>query len=113
MTERHTSKGGRPEAGRYAVRLAGHLEAHWATWFDGLTLSHETDGTTVIRGVVADQAALYGLLQRARDLGLPLVSVTRDETDERTRLGPGPATAAAAVEPGSSASTASATGRVR
>lgn len=113
MTERHTTKDDRREARSYEIRLTGHLEAHWTTWFDGLTLSDETDGTTVIRGAVADQAALHGLLQRVRDLGLPLVSVTRDETDELTRLGTGPATAAAAVEPGLSASTASTTGRVR
>ena len=85
MTERHTSRGDRPEAGRYEIRLAGHLDARWAAWFDGLTVSHEGDGTTLISGPVADQAALHGLLQRVRDLGLPLVSVTRDETDPRQR----------------------------
>ena len=69
------------EAGRYEIRLTGHLDAHWAAWFDGLTVSHEADGTTVISGPIADQAALHGLLQRVRDLGLPLVSVTRiDDT---------------------------------
>ena len=82
MTERHTSKGDRPEARRYEIRLAGHLDAHWATWFDGLAVSHLGDGTTVIRGSVADQAALHGLLQRVRDLGLPLVSVTQVEIDQ-------------------------------
>ena len=69
------------QAGRYEVRLKGHLDARWAAWFDGLSLSRETDGTTVIRGPVADQAALHGLLTRVRDLGLPLVSVTRVEPD--------------------------------
>jgi hypothetical protein len=113
MTERHTTKGDRPEARRYEIRLAGHLDPHWTTWFDGLALSHESDGTTVIRGAVADQAALHGLLQRVRDLGLPLVSVTRDETDPPTRPGAGPAAAATAVEPGLAASTSSTTGRVR
>ncbi len=82
MTERHTSKGNRPEARRYEIRLAAHLDAHWATWFDGLSVSHQGDGTTVIRGSVADQAALHGLLQRVRDLGLPLVGVTQVEVDE-------------------------------
>jgi hypothetical protein len=82
MTERNTSKGDRPEARRYEIRLAGHLDAHWATWFDGLAVSHESDGTTVIRGSVADQAALHGLLRRVRDLGLPLVSVTQVEVDQ-------------------------------
>ena len=61
--------------GRYEIRLKGHLAARWAAWFDGLTLSHDGDGTTIIHGPVADQAALYGLLQKTRDLGLPLISV--------------------------------------
>ena len=81
MTERHTSRGDRPEARRYEIRLAGRLDAHWAAWFDGLAVSQESDGTTVIRGSVADQAALHGLLQRVRDLGLPLVSLTRVDTE--------------------------------
>ena len=76
MTERPTSTGNHPEAQHYEIRLAGHLDSHWAAWFDGLTVSHERDGTTVIRGLVADQAALHGLIQRVRDLGLPLVSLT-------------------------------------
>jgi hypothetical protein len=80
MTERHTPGGDHPEAGRYEIRLTGHLDAHWTGWFDGLTVSHEADGATLISGPIADQAALHGLLQRVRDLGLPLVSVTRDET---------------------------------
>jgi hypothetical protein len=62
---------------RYEIRLQGHLDARWAAWFDGLALTHERDGTTVLRGPVVDQAALHGLLSRVRDLGLPLVSVTR------------------------------------
>jgi hypothetical protein len=80
MTERHTSQGDRPEARGYEIRLAGHLDAHWGGWFDGLAVSHQDDGTTVIRGSVTDQAALHGLLQRVRDLGLPLVSVTQVES---------------------------------
>ena len=65
----------RPEAGHYEIRLTGRLDAHWAAWFDGLTLTHHSDGSTIIGGPVADQAALYGLLQKTRDLGLPLISV--------------------------------------
>ena len=61
--------------GRYEIRVKGHLDARWAAWFDGLTLTHGSDGTTIIRGPVADQAALHGLLQKVRDLGLPLISV--------------------------------------
>ena len=64
------------EAARYEIRLQGHLDGRWGAWFDGLTLTQQSDGTTLIRGQVVDQAALHGLLQRVRDLGLPLVSVT-------------------------------------
>jgi hypothetical protein len=65
--------------GRYEIRLRGHLDSRWAAWFDGLGLTNENDGTTTICGPVADQAALHGLLQKVRDLGLPLVSVTQVE----------------------------------
>jgi hypothetical protein len=61
----------------YEIRLKGHLDGRWSAWFDGLTLTEETDGTTVIHGSVIDQAALHGLLQKVRDIGLPLVSVAR------------------------------------
>ncbi len=61
--------------GRYEIRLKGHLDTRWAAWFDGLTLTYHSDGSTIIGGPVADQAALYGLLQKTRDLGLPLISV--------------------------------------
>jgi hypothetical protein len=65
------------DAGRYEIRLKGHLDARWAAWFDGLTLTQDNDGTTTVRGAIVDQAALHGLLQRVRDIGLPLMSVTR------------------------------------
>ena len=63
--------------GHYEIRLQGHLDGRWAAWFDGLSLRHEGDGTTVLRGPVADQAALHGLLARVRDLGLPLIAVSQ------------------------------------
>ena len=63
------------DPGRYEIRVKGHLDARWAAWFDGLAITHGSDGTTVIHGPVADQAALHGLLQKIRDLGLPLISV--------------------------------------
>ncbi len=63
------------EPGRYEIRLKGHLDARWATWFEGLSFSHESDGTTILAGSVVDQAALHGVLRKVRDLGLPLVSV--------------------------------------
>jgi hypothetical protein len=66
--------------GRYEIRLKGHLGSRWAAWFDGLAMAQGSDGTTLIHGPVADQAALYGLLQKARDLGLPLISVNHVDT---------------------------------
>ena len=65
------------EGGSYEIRLEGHLEARWADWFDGLSLTQESDGTTVLSGSVVDQAALHGLLAKVRDLGLPLIAVHR------------------------------------
>ena len=65
------------EGGSYEIRLKGHLNARWADWFDGLTLTRESDGTTVLRGSVVDQAALHGVLSKVRDLGLPLIAVNR------------------------------------
>lgn len=59
----------------YELRLAGHLDRRWSAWFDGLTVVHEADGTTTLRGELPDQAALHGLLDRIRDLGAPLLSV--------------------------------------
>ncbi len=85
MTERHTPTG--DGARRYEIRLQGHLDVRWAASFDGLAVSQQDDGTTLVSGSVADQAALHGLLQRVRDLGLPLVSVTHVEGDQ-----PGPPT---------------------
>ena len=60
---------------RYDIRVRGHLDPRWGAWFDGLSLTRHGDGTTVLHGPVADQSALHGVLQRLRDLGVPLVSV--------------------------------------
>jgi hypothetical protein len=87
MTDRRTPTPDRPEAGRYEIRLTGRLDAHWAAWFDGLSVSHDGDGTSVISGPIEDQAALHGVLQRVRDLGLPLLSVTRIETSPTSTTG--------------------------
>ena len=81
--DRSTERG----AGRYEIRLKGHLDERWAGRFDGLSLSHASDGTTILAGSVVDQAALHGVLRTVRDLGLPLISVMEvdptqaDETD--------------------------------
>ena len=70
---------GRDTATPYQLRIGGHLDAHWSTWFDGFTLTHEDDGTSTLRGVVRDQSELHGLLNRVRDLGTTLISVTHLE----------------------------------
>ena len=77
MSDTHASSDRRRELGQYEIRLKGHLEPRWVAWFDGLSLTQESDGTTVIRGEVIDEAALHGLLSKVRDLGLPLVAVTQ------------------------------------
>ena len=59
----------------YQIRLRGQLDAQWAAWFDGLTVTREANGDTLLTGPVVDQAALHGLLRKVRDLGLPLCSV--------------------------------------
>jgi hypothetical protein len=61
---------------QYEITVAGRLGTRWEAWFDGLTVTTGEDGTTVLRGSVADQSALHGLLQKVRDIGIPLISVT-------------------------------------
>ncbi len=60
----------------YHIRLKGHLDDHWSAWFDGLTITNEANGETVLRGPLVDQAALHGVLMRIRDLGIPLLAVS-------------------------------------
>ena len=60
---------------RYEIRLQGHLPARWSAWFDGLSLTNESDGSTSLRGPVLDQSDLHGVLRKVRDTGLPLISV--------------------------------------
>jgi hypothetical protein len=81
MSDPSTGRPNTPE--RYEIRVKGHLAARWATWFDGMTLTPHSDGSTVLEGPVADQAALHGLLHKVRDLGLPLISVVPLDTDPR------------------------------
>ncbi len=60
----------------YELRVEGHLDGHWSEFLGGLSMSHENDGTTILRRVVADQAELHGLLAAVRDLGVTLISLT-------------------------------------
>jgi hypothetical protein len=75
MNETHASPQDHYEPGRYEIRIKGHLDDRWSDWFDGLTITLEEDGNTLLAGPVIDQAALHGLLKKLRDLGMPLVSV--------------------------------------
>ncbi len=61
----------------YQIRVKGHLAEHWAEWFDGLILRNEANGEATLRGPIADQAALHGLLLKLRDLQLPVLAVNR------------------------------------
>lgn len=70
----------------YEFRVAGLLASRWSAWFDGLTIADEADGTTVIRGPVVDQAALHGLIQKLRDVGIPLISLTQVHPPTEPRL---------------------------
>lgn len=67
--------------GFYEIRMKGHLDARWAYWFEGMSLTRASDGTTVLYGPVADQAALHGMLRKIRDLGLALVSVIQKKKE--------------------------------
>jgi hypothetical protein len=67
---------------QYEIRIDGHLGARWRAWFDGFSVTSDEDGTTVLRGVIVDQAALHGLLQKLRDIGIPLISLTQVPSEE-------------------------------
>lgn len=71
----------------YEIRVKGHLDQHWSLWFDGLNISHDDDGNTVLRGTLVDEAALHGVLMKVRDLALPLLAVSRDDRDELSQKG--------------------------
>ena len=66
----------------YQIKVEGALDREWSEWFDGFTVASKAGGETLLTGAVADQAALYGLLNKTRDLGLPLLSVKRAGSEE-------------------------------
>jgi hypothetical protein len=70
----------------YQIRVRGHLGREWTDWFGGLTITQEENGDTLLTGPVMDQAALYGLLRKMGDLGMPLISVNRFEPGPLTAL---------------------------
>jgi hypothetical protein len=79
MTEERPSTAGHHKPGIYEIRIKGHLDDRWADWFEGLTVTLQDNGDTLLTGPVVDQAALHGLLKKVRDLGMPLLSVNRLE----------------------------------
>ncbi len=82
MSDKQTSDEKHKQHPCYEIRLKGHLDARGAEWFEGLTITLEEDGNTLLTGTVIDQAALHGLLKKVRDLGMPLVSVVQVQLDE-------------------------------
>jgi len=77
MIEAARQMGTRSSSVFYEIRVEGHLGDSWSTWFEDMDIHHKEDGQTVLSGPVRDQAALHGVLMKIRDLGLPLVAVTR------------------------------------
>jgi len=82
MSEKHASAQHHYEPGIYEIRIKGYLDDKWADRFEGLTITLEDDGDTLLTGPVIDQAALHGLLKKVRDLGMPLVSVSPLESGQ-------------------------------
>ena len=70
----------------YEIRIKGHLDQQWTEWFEGLTITLEDNGDTLLTGPVIDQAALHGLLRKVRDLGMPLLSVDSVKPDQEDAL---------------------------
>ena len=81
MSEIHPSSKDDYQLGHYQIRIKGHLDEQWADWFGGLTITLEKDGVTLLTGQVVDQAALFGLLRKVSDLGMPLLSVNPVKLD--------------------------------
>jgi len=81
MSEQSKRNNTSPATTVYEIRVGGHLSDQWVNWFEGLTITPDDNGTTLLTGQIVDQAALYGVLRRIRDLGMPLISVNRIETN--------------------------------
>lgn len=84
MTNSHPPDTQPAQPSVYQIRIQGHLGCQWTDWFEHMTVSQDANGETTVTGSVVDQAALHGLLRKVRDLGLPLLSITRigsDDTD--------------------------------
>ncbi|MBX3061669.1 MAG: hypothetical protein U0528_15495 [Anaerolineae bacterium] len=83
MSQTQAATGDYDDQGYYEIRVQGHLDAQRADWFTGLTITLEANGQTLLSGLIVDQAALHGWLRKVRDLGLPLISVSRSDPKQR------------------------------
>ena len=70
----------------YKIKVKGHLTPEWTNWFDGIDITHNENNETILSGLVADQAALYGLLGKVRDLGMPLLSIENIKSNHENKL---------------------------
>ncbi len=82
MSNKREPKPNPGQAAVYQIRIKGHLDSQWTDWFEGLTITREESGNTLLTGPVVDQAALHGLLKKIRDLGTPLLSVCPVESGQ-------------------------------
>ena len=72
----------------YKIRIKGQLDAQWTDWFEGLTITLDDNGDTLLTGPIVDQAALHGLLKKVRDLGIPLISVCPGRSNDLGSIDP-------------------------
>ncbi len=79
-SKENRSEPDKDQPGLYQIRIKGHLGQQWTEWFEGLTITWEENGDTLLTGPVLDQAALHGILKKVRDLGMPLLSVNSIES---------------------------------
>ena len=82
MAEKYNQKADPGQPMAYQIRIEGHLDQQWTEWFEGLVITLEDNGDTLLTGPVVDQAALHGLLKKVRDLGMPLLSVDPVKSDK-------------------------------
>jgi len=82
VTDKHSEIINQNKNHTYQIRIKGHLGAQWSEWFDGMTITLENNGDTLLTGLIADQSELHSLLRKIRDLGIPLISVVDTKSNE-------------------------------